>query len=376
MIQLTHFTKMVLFVFPQIINLGYCAYPESRVYSNHEMNDIEKRILIFFDFLQNLCHLSIREGKRAFATQKMEENHVDAILKKLLKLTHSPPFTRSDITEDEVIYLCENVKPIFLDQPTLLQLTTPITVCGDLHGQFYDLLRIFGIAKYPPTTNYLFLGDYVDRGPQSVEVVALLFAFKIKYPNNFFLLRGNHESTSLNQYYGFLGECSRYFSKRLWHKINEVFNCLPIVAIIDSAIFCVHGGISRKLKSLTDIEAFQRPQEIPHSGLISDLLWSDPSDDLKNDEWGQSERGVGSLFGRKSAEHFNQKFGFDLIIRAHQVAENGYVFPFKDNQSVLTIYSATSYEDGIKQCGAFLTIDESLFCSFTVIFPIQQPSNI
>ena len=300
-----------------------------------------------------------------------EEISDDSIIKKLIDMTRFPPFTRSQITEEEVFFLCENIKPILLDQPTLLQLGTPITVCGDLHGQFYDLLRIFDIAKYPPSTNYLFLGDYVDRGPQSVEIVALLFAFKIKYPNNFFLLRGNHETASINQYYGFLAECVKFFSKKLWVEINHAFNCLPIAAIIDDSIFCIHGGISPKISSLSEIDAFMRPSEIPPNSLISDLLWSDPCVELLNDDWGPSERGVGFLYGKRSAQQFNKKFGFDLIIRAHQVAENGYVFPFQDDQSVLTIYSATSMEDGFKQCGAFVSIDETLFCSFSIITPIN-----
>lgn len=302
----------------------------------------------------------------------MTEFTVDSILQKLLLLRNYPPETPSGLEERDVIFLCKSVRQIFLDQPTLLQLAPPLTVCGDLHGQFYDLLRIFDVAKYPPHTNYLFLGDYVDRGPQSVEIVALLFALKIKFPRNFFMLRGNHESAPMNQFYGFSQECAKKHSKKLWRTVNNVFDCLPIAAIINDTIFCVHGGISPKIKSMDDIESFTRPQEVPSQGLITDLLWSDPSSSPDISEWGPNERGTGVVFGQKVAKLFNQKFGFDLIIRAHQVLHDGFSFPFKDDKSVLTVYSATSDEDGVEQCGAFVSIDETLYCQFSVLKPLSK----
>jgi len=120
---------------------------------------------------------------------------------------------------------------------------------GDTHGQFYDLLRLFNLAGFPPDSNYLFLGDYVDRGRHSIEVMCLLLAYKIKYPENFFILRGNHETDSISWMYGFYDECKRKYSVKLWKAFVDLFNCLPVAALINEKILCMHGGISRNLKS-------------------------------------------------------------------------------------------------------------------------------
>ena len=118
---------------------------------------------------------------------------------------------------------------------------------GDLHGQYFDLLRLFEYGGFPPDSNYLFLGDYVDRGKQSLETICLLLAYKIKYPENFFLLRGNHECASINRIYGFYDECKRRYSIKLWKTFTDCFNCLPVSAVVDEKILCMHGGLSPDL---------------------------------------------------------------------------------------------------------------------------------
>ena len=135
-----------------------------------------------------------------------------------------------------------------------------------MHGQFYDLLRIFEHGGYPPEANYLFLGDYVDRGKQSIESICLLLAFKIKYPENFFLLRGNHECASINRVYGFYDECKRRYNIKLWKIFCDCFNCLPICALVEDKIICMHGGLSPELNHLDQIRKIVRPTDVPEEG--------------------------------------------------------------------------------------------------------------
>lgn len=190
-------------------------------------------------------------------------------------------------------------------------------VTGDIHGQYQDLLRLFEYGGYPPLANYLFLGDYVDRGKQSLETICLLLAYKIRYPDKVFLLRGNHEDPKINRVYGFYDECKRRFNVRLWKIFTECFNCLPIAALVDEKILCMHGGLSPELKNLSQIEQIERPTEIPDSGLLCDLLWSDPTH--ASEGWSDSDRGVSSTFGADVVYEFLRKNGLDLICRGHQV---------------------------------------------------------
>jgi len=146
-----------------------------------------------------------------------------------------------------------------------------LQICGDIHGQYYDLLRLFEYGGFPPEANYLFLGDYVDRGKQSLETICLLLAYKIKYPENFFILRGNHECASINRIYGFYDECKRRYNIKLWKTFTDCFNCLPIAAIIDEKIFTMHGGLSPDLNSMEQIRRVMRPTDVSfalHSVLV------------------------------------------------------------------------------------------------------------
>ena len=205
----------------------------------------------------------------------------------------------------------------------LLELKSPIRVCGDIHGQYKDLLKVFQIFGKPSQRSYLFLGDYVDRGKQSLECICLLMAYKIKYPNNFFLLRGNHESSELNKLYGFYDECKRRLSIKIWKLIAQTFNYFPIAAIIEQRIFCVHGGLSPLIKSLASLNKIARPIEPQTNKVVSDMLWSDPRRDLEG--WSDNfERGISFYYGVNVVNLFLNKYDIDFICRSHQVVEEGY----------------------------------------------------
>uniref|UniRef100_A0AAY4DL82 Serine/threonine-protein phosphatase n=1 Tax=Denticeps clupeoides TaxID=299321 RepID=A0AAY4DL82_9TELE len=233
------------------------------------------------------------------------------------RLYGSRPGKNVQLTENEIRGLCLKSREIFLSQPILLELEAPLKICGDVHGQYYDLLRLFEYGGFPPESNYLFLGDYVDRGKQSLETICLLLAYKVKYPENFFLLRGNHECASINRIYGFYDECKRRYNIKLWKTFTDCFNCLPVAAIVDEKIFCCHGGLSPDLQTMEQVRRVMRPTDVPDQGLLCDLLWADPDKDVMG--WGENDRGVSFTFGADVVAKFLHKHDMDLICRAHQI---------------------------------------------------------
>lgn len=293
---------------------------------------------------------------------------VDEIIYKLLQAKSYKPNKEVPLLESEIRWLIIKVKQIFMEQPVFIELDSPINICGDTHGQFYDLLRLFDYGGEPPKANYLFLGDYVDRGKNSIETISLLFAYKIRYKENFFLLRGNHESENINKIYGFFDECKRRYSVKLWKLFSDCFNSLPIAALINDKIICMHGGLSPDLTTLEQLKKIVRPTEIPDAGLLCDLLWSDP--DKLASGWGENERGVSVTFSPQIVEEFLEKHDLDLVCRAHQVVENGY--EFFANRQLVTLFSAPNYCGEFDNAGALMTIDETLVCSFKILKPITK----
>ena len=304
------------------------------------------------------------------ATLPVMDAQMEAILQiteRLLSVRGTPHPTTVHLSEADIKLLCARVRPILLleDQPMLLELEAPIKICGDIHGQYSDLLRLFEYGGFPPTSNYLFLGDYVDRGKQSIETICLLLAYKILYRNNFFILRGNHESAGINRIYGFYDECKRRYTIKLWKLFSDIFNCLPAAAIIDDKILCMHGGLSPELHNLQQIANIERPCDIPDIGLLCDLLWSDPDNKIRG--WDENDRGVSYVFGSDIVTNFLQKHDLDLIVRAHQVVEDGYEF-FAERRLV-TIFSAPNYCGEFDNAGAMISVDEELMCSFQILKP-------
>ena len=204
------------------------------------------------------------------------------------------------IKESEVRDLCNMAKDILIEESNIQTIYTPITICGDIHGQFYDLTELFKVGGDCPRTNYLFMGDFVDRGFYSVETFLLLLALKVRYPDRITLIRGNHESRQITQVYGFYDECLRkYGSVNVWRYCTEIFDFLPLAAIVNDSVFCVHGGLSPSIETLDQIKTIDRKQEVPHDGPMCDLMWSDPEE---VQGWGVSPRGAGYLFGRDQVE--------------------------------------------------------------------------
>lgn len=281
------------------------------------------------------------------------------------------------LTTQELKHILAKSRSIFLDQPTLLKLSPPVKIVGDIHGQFHDLIRIFNSCGYPPHTNYLFLGDYVDRGYKSLETILLLLCYKIKYPENFFMLRGNHESANITKIYGFYDECKRRLplisgSHKLWKNFIDVFNTLPIAATINDKIFCIHGGLSPELLNLKQIEQIQRPTDIPDKGLLADLLWSDPDPLVRtfsHTNWPKNDRGVSYCFGKKHVDYFLLTFNMDLIVRGHMVVEDGY--EFFNKRKLVTVFSAPNYCGEFNNYGAVMSVDKGLCCSFELLKPQQ-----
>ncbi|ESS61651.1 putative serine/threonine protein phosphatase catalytic subunit [Trypanosoma cruzi] len=272
-----------------------------------------------------------------------------------------------ELSEVEVRYLVIQARMIFMSQPMLVEVTAPVRICGDVHGQYHDLLRLFDLGGYPPEANYLFLGDYVDRGDQSIETICLLLAYKLRFPESFFLLRGNHESSSINRIYGFFDECKRRYSVRLWKQFTDTFNCMPVAGLVEDRILCMHGGLSPELKQLDQIRCILRPTDVPDSGLICDLLWADPGE---CSGWGENDRGVSWTFGEDIVQATLKQFDLDLICRAHQVVDAGY--EFFSARRLVTVFSAPNYCGEFDNAGAFMIVDENLTCSFAQI----EPTNI
>ncbi|PSN72728.1 Metallo-dependent phosphatase [Corynespora cassiicola Philippines] len=367
------------------------------------------------------------------------------------------------LPEADMKRLCEIVKECLMEESNIQPVRTPVTVCGDIHGQFYDLLELFRVAGgmpsdtptppvapvvpanaitaadiEPPTTitdpkakrkmkrrfqrdanytgpvspnegeededdedeergrsrsitgrrstesdsqagsrrntvtsstnfhgqqNYIFLGDFVDRGYFSLETFTLLMCLKAKFPDQVTLVRGNHESRQITQVYGFYEECqTKYGNASVWKACCQVFDFLALAAVVDGKVLCVHGGLSPEIRTLDQIRVVARAQEIPHEGAFCDLVWSDPED---VDTWAVSPRGAGWLFGDKVASEFNHVNGLQLIARAHQLVNEGYKYHFKD-QDVVTVWSAPNYCYRCGNVASIMNLEEDLKPDFKI----------
>uniref|UniRef100_A0A9J2PFH4 Serine/threonine-protein phosphatase n=2 Tax=Ascaris TaxID=6251 RepID=A0A9J2PFH4_ASCLU len=297
---------------------------------------------------------------------------LDDILCRILSVGKENCGLTRTVKEEEILALCTKAREVFLNQSIFIEIDPPVRICGDTHGQYGDLLRLFHRGGFPPQSNYLFLGDYVDRGRQNLEVICLMFCYKIKYPNNFFLLRGNHECNTVNRVYGFYDECvRRYNSQRLWQSFQDVFEVMPFTACVGDRILCMHGGISPQLKDFEQLRNIPRPSEPVSPSLEMDLLWSDPVVGISG--YAPNLRGASYGFGEDVLVQTCNRLGVDMVARAHQVVQDGY--EFFGNRRLVTVFSAPHYCGQFDNAAAIMHVDDDLVCSFQILRPAMGPSH-
>lgn len=275
------------------------------------------------------------------------------------------------LSSHELRLLLNAAMDILLDESNVPNVPLPVTICGDIHGQFPDLLNLLACTGGIGTTgmHYTFLGDLVDRGFNSVEVLSFLLLMKVKYPRNITLIRGNHETRQLTATYGFYDECKRKFNTLdVWRQCMEMFDCMPVAALIEGRGFCVHGGLSPQVHTIDHIRLLTRRQEIPAEGALSDLLWSDPSN---TDGWVVSQRGAGHLFGGDVAREFLYRNSLNLMARAHQLVREGFIYHFEE-EYVCTVWSAPNYCYRCGNLASVLRVYEDESREFVVFREVEQ----
>lgn len=260
-------------------------------------------------------------------------------------------------SELEVSQLCANAKELLVEEPNLVPVNAPVTVVGNLHGQFEDLLKILDDHGEAPATNYLFLGGYVNRGHKGLEVLMYILAMKVANPDRVILLRSNHESREITQSYGFYDECcKKYGSLNVWRDCTDVFECLPLAACIDARAFAVNGGLSPDIVSMTDIQKIDRKRDVPSSGAFCNLLWSDPQE--ADEGWLKNDRGQGMVFGESEFDMFMRNNKLEKMYRSHEMCLMGYKQIF--GGKLTTVWSAPNYCGKCDNLGAVLKIDDQL----------------
>lgn len=217
-------------------------------------------------------------------------------------------------------------------QPNIVKLSLPskrdnykpkFTVCGDTHGQFYDTMNLFESNGFPSADNpYLFNGDFVDRGSFSIENILTFIGYYLLEPRSVYLNRGNHEGINMNSIYGFSGEVNHKYDNKIMQLFSGCFNCLPLASLLEEKIFICHGGLFSKdnvtLKDINDVDRFR---DIPDSGIMCEILWSDPQ---PNNGRGISKRGIGIQFGPDVTKNFCETNNLEMIIRSHEMKDEGY----------------------------------------------------
>ena len=268
------------------------------------------------------------------------------------------------------------VRNIVYEEPTMVEMEVQqghqLTVCGDTHGQFFDLMELFRLNGFPTESHYyLFNGDFVDRGSWSTEIALLLYAYKWLYPKAFFLNRGNHETDDMNRVYGFEGECKAKYSERVFKLFSESFSALPLATLIGKKFFTLHGGLFSDDKiSLDDVRKLNRHQQRQpgQQGLMMEMLWTDPQPMPGR---GPSKRGVGLQFGPDVTKRFCEANGLEAVIRSHEVRMEGY--EVEHGGRCITVFSAPKYCDSTENKGAYINIGPQYKLEFHKFDAVPHP---
>ncbi|KAI7151406.1 Serine/threonine-protein phosphatase 2B catalytic, partial [Hortaea werneckii] len=273
------------------------------------------------------------------------------------------------LTEEQALWIINGGEEVLRSEPNMLEMDAPITVCGDIHGQYFDLMKLFEVGGDPAETRYLFLGDYVDRGYFSIECVLYLWALKMWYPNTLWLLRGNHECRHLTDYFTFKLECKHKYSEAVYEACMKSFCALPLAAVMNKQFLCIHGGLSPELHTLDDLKSLDRFREPPTHGLMCDILWADPLEDFGQEKTQDyflhnHVRGCSYFFSYPAACAFLEKNNLLSIIRAHEAQDAGYRMYRKTRTtgfpSVMTIFSAPNYLDVYNNKAAVLKYENNV----------------
>ncbi|PAA71372.1 hypothetical protein BOX15_Mlig022352g3 [Macrostomum lignano] len=330
------------------------------------------------------------------------EMNLNELIIRLMSFPADEYSSHPNLTADECLTVCQlAINFLSSDTAICLRVQSPVNIVGDIHGQFHDLLRIFDRLGQPPKSKYLFLGDYIDRGKYSLEVIVLLLSLMLVYPNSVYLLRGNHEAANVCCRYGFKDEVMQRFGNETGTSVLmgflRCFQWLPLAGLINQQIFCCHGGISptfelepyrssKPVSAITSLNSMRRPFEPPQFGAACDLLWADPmpypqfclfkaGDQPAKVHWTPSKRGCSYMFSLEALESALHSFGAGLLVRGHQVAQEGFMSHL--NRRCITVFSAPGYSGTHTNAGAVLQIDKDKINmrkpgSFFVLRPVEN----
>lgn len=304
----------------------------------------------------------------------MFEESLHSILKEIITRPYGGKQKTKVLTapEDNILMIIKNASFLLQSEPAILNLSGNFVVVGDVHGNISSILRIIEKIGYPSEdTKYILLGDYIDRGFYSLEVVLYLYILKLLFPSYIYLLRGNHETRSIGL--NFKNECIEKYSLKVFDEAMDSFNNLPMAAILNDSIFCVHGGISSRVKSRKELMNIKKTDGDPRSDdVITDFLWSDPS--TKFSGYSPSKRGVGRCYGEDAVDQFLSNCQLETVVRGHEVAELGYDTPFNNN-TLITVFSSVNY-CGQKNTAAVLIVDEDNQLSYEFFRPLSVKDKL